>query len=101
MSPSNRKLDALTTTRFVAALSVVFYHGGDGLSLLGLFPINPLLTSGVAAVNYFFVLSGFVMALAYHRPGQKFDFRSYWMARFSRIYPLYLFSFIIICLYYR
>lgn len=100
MSPSNLRLNALTTTRFIAALSVVFYHGGEGLYLLGLFPIRPLLTSGFTAVNYFYVLSGFVMALAYYRPGQKFEFRSYWTARFSRIYPLYIFSFIITCLYY-
>jgi peptidoglycan/LPS O-acetylase OafA/YrhL len=100
MSPSSQKLNALTTTRFIAALSVVFYHGGDGLYLLSLFPIRPLLTSGFTAVNYFYVLSGFVMALAYYRPGQKFEFRSYWTARFSRIYPLYIFSFIITCLYY-
>lgn len=100
MSDTIQKLNALTTTRFIAALSVVFYHGGEGLYLLSLFPIRPLLTSGFTAVNYFYVLSGFVMALAYYRPGQKFDWRSYWTARFSRIYPLYIFAFVVICLYY-
>ena len=100
MSAPIQRLNALTTTRFIAGLSVVFFHGGSGLYLLTLFPINPLMRSGFPSVNYFFVLSGFVMALVYYRPGQKFDFREYWTARFSRVYPLYIFSFAVTCLYY-
>ncbi len=95
-----KKLDQLTFTRFVAAFSVVLFHGGAGLPLFNFFPLVPLLTSGQTAVSYFYVLSGFVMALAYYRPGKKFDFRTYWIARFSRIYPVYLLSFVVTCLYY-
>ena len=95
-----KKLDQLTFTRFIAAFMVVLYHGGTGLFPFNFFPIVPLLTSGKTAVSYFFVLSGFVMALAYFRPNQRFDFRGYWTARFSRIYPVYLFSFVITCFYY-
>ena len=40
------------------------------------------------------------MALAYYRPGQPFDFRNYLLARFSRIYPVYILSFALTCLYY-
>lgn len=97
MSPINQKLDQLTTTRFFAALSVVLYHGGRELGILSLFP---MLTSGPSAVNYFFVLSGFVITLAYYRPEDRFDFRNYFMARFSRIYPVYILSFVLTCIYY-
>lgn len=97
MSQADKKLNQLTTTRFFAALSVVLYHGGHELGFLGLFP---MLTSGPTAVNYFFVLSGFVLTLAYYRPDAGFDFRKYLIARFSRIYPVYILSFVLTCVYY-
>jgi peptidoglycan/LPS O-acetylase OafA/YrhL len=93
----NRKLDQLTITRFLAALSVVFFHGGRHLHWVSLFPA---ISAGPTAVGYFFVLSGFVMALAYYRPGQPFSFRSFWLARFSRIYPVYVLAFVLTCIYY-
>ena len=97
MLPAARKLDQLTITRFIAALSVVFFHGGHQLDIVRQFP---MLTAGPTAVGYFFVLSGFVMALAYYRPGVPFDFRGYWLARFSRIYPVYMLAFALTCLHY-
>lgn len=97
MPSATRKLDQLTVTRFIAALSVVLYHGGRDIGFLHYLP---MLTSGPTAVGYFYVLSGFVMALAYYRPGTRFDFRNYWLARFSRIYPVYIISFVLTCLYY-
>jgi len=97
MASVNQKFDQLTTSRFFAALSVVLYHGGSKLGILGFLP---MLTSGPTAVGYFFVLSGFVMALAYYRPEVRFDFRNYLTARFSRIYPVYILSFVLTCLYY-
>jgi len=100
MSQPAKKLDQLTSTRFIAALSVVIFHGGGFLFPFRIFPFDPLLTSGQTAVSYFYVLSGFVMALAYYRPEKKFDFRAYWTARFSRIYPVYIFAFALTCLVY-
>ena len=97
MLPATRKLDQLTITRFIAALSVVFFHGGQQLDIVRQFP---MFTAGPTAVGYFFVLSGFVMALAYYRPGVPFDFRGYWLARFSRIYPVYILAFALTCLHY-
>ncbi len=95
-----KKLDQLTFTRFIAAFMVLVFHGGIGLFPFNFFPIVPLLSSGQTAVSYFFVLSGFVMALAYYRPGQKFDLRGYFVARFSRIYPIYILSFLLTALFY-
>ena len=97
MLQETKKLDQLTTTRFIAALSVVFFHSARNLDI---FKFLPMLTAGPAAVSYFYVLSGLVMALVYYRPGKPFIFSKYWLARFSRIYPVYIFSFILTCLYY-
>jgi peptidoglycan/LPS O-acetylase OafA/YrhL len=95
-----KKLDQLTFTRFLAAVSVVIYHGGRVFYPFNTFPINPLFTSGSTAVGYFFVLSGFVMSLVYYRPETKFNFKGFWLARFSRIYPIYLVSFLLTCIHY-
>jgi peptidoglycan/LPS O-acetylase OafA/YrhL len=97
MLQASRKLDQLTITRFIAALSVVLFHGRHQLAVLS---YVPMLAAGPTAVGYFFVLSGFVMALAYYHPGIPFDFRSYWLARFSRIYPVYILAFALTCLHY-
>ena len=97
MPQTARKLDQLTITRFVAALSVVLFHGGRRVAFVRHFP---MLAAGPTAVGYFFVLSGFVMALVYYRPGVPFNFRNYLLARFSRIYPVYILSFALTCLHY-
>lgn len=95
-----KKLDQLTFTRFIAAFMVIVFHGGIQVFPFNIFPITPLLSSGQTAVSYFFVLSGFVMALAYYRPEKKFDLRGYFTARFSRIYPIYIVSFLLTVLFY-
>src|SRR5689334_24226753 len=94
-----KRIDQLTFTRFVAALAVVLFHSG-GVFPFNLFPLRQIFASGQIAVTYFFVLSGFVLAWAYYQPGREFKWRDYLFARFSRIYPVYLLSFLIICLYY-
>ncbi|MEW6402396.1 MAG: acyltransferase, partial [Chloroflexota bacterium] len=97
-----KRIDQLTSTRFLAMLTVMFYHGAGGIYVqaINFFPIAPILFAGPASVSYLYVLSGFVMSLVYYRPQEKFDVGSYWRARFVRIYPLYLLSFLLTCLYY-
>jgi peptidoglycan/LPS O-acetylase OafA/YrhL len=97
-----KRLDQLTFTRFIALLMVMFYHGAGGVYLkpFDVFPLSPLLHAAPSAVSYLYVLSGFVMVLVYYRPKQKFDVRSYWTARFLRIYPLYIVAFLLTCYYY-
>ena len=97
-----KRLDQLTFTRFIALLMVLFYHGAGGIYLrsFDIFPLSPLLHAAPTAVSFLYVLSGFVMVLVYYRPAQKFDIRSYWTARFLRIYPLYIVSFLMVWYYY-
>ncbi|NBW09661.1 MAG: acyltransferase [Caulobacteraceae bacterium] len=73
-------LDAL---RGVAAIAVVARH------LDGLAPGNPFPASYLA-VDFFFGLSGFVLAHAYgRRLGEGMSFRRFALARLIRLYPLY------------
>jgi peptidoglycan/LPS O-acetylase OafA/YrhL len=95
------KLDQLTFTRYIAALTVVFFHFGQQA-----FPAthawwHPVVTAGPIAVSYFFVLSGFIMAVAYYQPNaQSLEFNKgkYWLARFARIYPVYLLALVLMIL---
>ncbi len=94
------QLDQITFTRFIAALSVVFFHYGQSV-----FPANiPFLfenvTAGPIAVGYFYVLSGFIMAIAYYQTDKNkqhaINKKKYWVARFARIYPVYLVALLLI-----
>lgn len=72
-------LDAL---RGVAALAVVCGHLGDAWS-------HPAGQDYVLAVDFFFILSGFVIAHAYgDRLKQSLSMVGFWRARAVRLYPL-------------
>ena len=97
-----KRLDQLTFTRFIAILVVLFFHGGGGVYLqaINVYPLSPILISATTSVTYLYVLSGFVMSLVNYRPNEKFSIGKYWTARFVRLYPLYLISFLLVCYYY-
>lgn len=87
------RIEQLTFTRYIAALTVVFFHYGVGVFPINLPWLTPVLAAGSIAVSYFYVLSGFIMAIAYYRPDKlqrPFDTKRYWWARVARIYPVYL-----------
>lgn len=49
-------------------------------------------------VDFFFILSGFIISLAYeHRISKGLSFKSYFISRLGRIYPLHFFT-LILCL---
>ena len=83
-------MQQLTFTRFVAAMSVVVFHWS--LHTPGLLEATRdfRVLLGQTMVSYFFVLSGFIMASVYDRPGTKVDAWRYWGMRVARIYPVYL-----------
>jgi len=94
------QLDQITFTRFIAALSVVFFHYGMEVFPASIPFLHEVVTAGPIAVNYFYLLSGFIMAIAYYRPQQQVSFNKwkYWLARFARIYPVYLVALLLIAL---
>jgi peptidoglycan/LPS O-acetylase OafA/YrhL len=89
-----QRVDHLTFTRFIAALPVLVFHYGREAFPFTLPVLNALTTRG-GFVTYFFVLSGFTMALVYFRPGTEIRPIRYWYMRLTRIYPVYLFALIL------
>jgi peptidoglycan/LPS O-acetylase OafA/YrhL len=89
--PMRPKLPALTTLRFFAALHVVLFH----LRVIGIVAGGPwwyqnFASIGYIGVNFFFVLSGFILVYTY--AGAPLNIRRFWQARFARIYPAYVVS---------
>jgi peptidoglycan/LPS O-acetylase OafA/YrhL len=86
--PDGGRFIALDSLRGVAATMVAAFHFGPAGVLFGL----PLFRNGWAFVDFFFVLSGFVIAGAYGRRLQQgFSVRSFMTLRLGRVYPLHLF----------
>jgi len=84
------KINTLTFYRFLAASIVVFFHYGRNTSVVSLAP--GFLTAGPEMVSFFFVLSGFVMVIAYW--DKDFDPPGYYRARLIRILPTYFLALI-------
>jgi peptidoglycan/LPS O-acetylase OafA/YrhL len=91
-----RELDAL---RGLAALAVSFQHvflltgaAGAVLAVAALTPLNTLF-DGTRAVLFFFVLSGFVLAVPFFRGGVSPT--GFVAKRAARIYPAYWFALIV------
>jgi peptidoglycan/LPS O-acetylase OafA/YrhL len=92
---SRPELRALTGLRFLAAFHVLVFHALFTFSrsalLLPRGPLRSLLSSGYVGVNFFFVLSGFVLAYAYVENGRMTTTSArFWRARFARVYPMHL-----------
>jgi peptidoglycan/LPS O-acetylase OafA/YrhL len=82
------KIDQLTSLRFFAALMIVFHHAE------GLFgPVRSPLNLG-QGVSFFFVLSGFILTYVYPVLDSGAEMRRFWLARFARIWPAYLATFV-------
>lgn len=83
-------INQLTFTRFLAAMAVVIYHYGKTSSIFSGETMSTLLKYGNSAVGYFFILSGFVMIIAYGKRKTKLDKLTYYISRIARIYPIYI-----------
>jgi len=80
------KLLPLESLRGLAALTVVIFHFGVGSHFN-----NPFTLNGFLLVDFFFVLSGFVIALSYlHRLSNITSLLTFQKKRFWRLYPLHL-----------
>jgi peptidoglycan/LPS O-acetylase OafA/YrhL len=83
---------SLTGLRGIAAVAVVLYHFKE-MTPLPASPLSGIVSRGYLAVDVFFVLSGFVMALTYARGFASgfntITYRDFLLRRFARIYPLY------------
>jgi peptidoglycan/LPS O-acetylase OafA/YrhL len=82
------RIEQLTFTRFIAAVAIVIFHFGNRRFSLNILYPHFIFKQANVSVSYFFVLSGFVMIIAYYK-NSKIDFLSYLKNRFARIYPIY------------
>ena len=80
--PHYQILDGL---RGVAAIIVVFFHLAEPLSTSHL---NNIVNHGYLAVDFFFLLSGFVIGYAYDDRWNKLTIGSFLRRRFERLQPL-------------
>jgi len=83
------RLDGLTSLRFLAACHVILFH----LKVQGILSGGPwwyqnFAGIGYIGVNFFFVLSGFILVYTY--ASTDLDSKLFWRARFARIYPAYI-----------
>lgn len=85
------RINQLTSTRFVAAMAIVVFHFGRNRYPFDSDKISFLIQYSDVAVSYFFVLSGFIMIVAYGKQTHV-SAPEYLRNRFVRIYPLYLFA---------
>ena len=89
--PYPAALQPLTTLRFFAALVVIIHHFG----YFAPYPVEEytsFLKKGYLAVDFFFILSGFILTHAYVgaiRAG-KFNRYDFLRRRFARIYPVHI-----------
>ncbi len=93
-SPSHEFFGSLQAGRALAALLVILYHNGLYIFALdkywGYDPAGRLFNFGHAGVEFFFVLSGFIILHIHWKDlNQPSRFFSFARKRFIRIYPMY------------
>lgn len=90
-----KSLKALTSLRFFAAVIIVIHHskGSFGLDSQWLMELPT-----VQPVSFFFVLSGFILAYVYPSLGNIKDVTRFLIARFARIWPLHVATFLLVLL---
>ena len=86
------RVNEIDPLRFLAALSVVFYHyafrgyAADGLSIMPYPLFAPIAKYGYLGVELFFMISGFVVLMTAAASPRLRDFS---ISRFIRLYPAY------------
>ncbi len=86
-------LTTLTPLRGIAALLVVIFHCNlEGMQFVP-FGYTSLVTDGWLWVDFFFILSGFIMSYVYEKYFAETiswnDYKKFIGARFARVYPLH------------
>ena len=81
--------DLLDGLRGVAALLVLWYHVFEGYQFAGNQPIIEFMNHGYLAVDFFFILSGFVIGYAYDdRMRRTLTLGGFFKRRLIRLHPM-------------
>lgn len=81
-------LPALTGIRAIFAILILLFH----YTPPHIDPIQPIVNNSYILVGCFFLISGFVLSYNYDDRATTMSKRNFWLARFSRLYPTYLFA---------
>ncbi len=92
------RLEQLTFTRFIAAMAIVVFHFGTGAFPFNMPELQFIVQQAHLGVSYFFILSGFIMVVAYGSY-DKIDAGVYLKNRLARIYPLLFLSVLLLFLH--
>jgi peptidoglycan/LPS O-acetylase OafA/YrhL len=79
-------LPALTGIRTLLAIFIILFHFTP--PHLGL--LYPIIDNAYVFVGFFFLISGFILTYNYADRSLTLSKREFWLARFSRLYPIYL-----------
>jgi len=94
------KIAALAGARAFPPLMVVMFHFSEGHHYSGWRPLDFLATRGYLWVEFFFVLSGFILTHAYWPRlkdlCQRSGYIAFLRARLIRLYPLHLFMLLLL-----
>lgn len=88
-----KRFESLDAFRGICALCVVVYHMSFSSSFAG----SPFFRGSFIFVEFFFVLSGFVLAHSFALK-KNIDFKGFMKNRLFRLYPLHFFMFIVLLL---
>lgn len=84
-------LPALTGIRTLLAVSILLFH----FTPSGLGWLYPIIDNGYVFVSFFFLISGYILAYNYLDRPARLKLSDFWVARLSRLYPVYVFALII------
>ncbi|PAM94193.1 hypothetical protein B4N84_14060 [Flavobacterium sp. IR1] len=89
------RIEQLTFTRFIAAIIIVFFHYGKDLFVFDNSYLRFFIEQADVCVSYFFILSGFIMIVAY-KGKLEINALDFLRSRLARIYPVYFLTIILI-----
>ncbi|MCB9976826.1 MAG: acyltransferase [Rhodospirillales bacterium] len=85
-----KNIKGLTSLRFFAVLYVILFHYHFKFTP----SVDLIISKGYLAVDFFFILSGFILTHCYFEALQNktFSYRGFLIRRIARIYPVHLFT---------
>lgn len=90
-----KKYNQFEFFRFVGAFSVLTFHTAKNTDFYSKIPI--LFQNGTIWVYFFFVLSGFMLSYSYLN--KEINIEHFYLTRFFKFYPLYIFSLLLLFIY--
>ncbi|MEO6922836.1 MAG: acyltransferase [Bryocella sp.] len=96
--PRKPTLPGLTGIRSCLALSILLFHftpPGLRWEAHPWVSLYPIIDIGYVFVSFFFLISGFILAYNYGSRPQPMNAVDFWMARFSRLYPVYVLTLLV------